>query len=356
MSRPKLFLLITLSLLIVLACNLPSALVSQPQTAEGGTDTPLPELSHIETTPSETALLIETAVSTESPMFVPTENPTATPTENPTSSPTVTPTKIPCNQARFISDVTIPDGSQFSPNENFTKTWRLKNTGSCSWNSGYAIVFINGDAMNAPSAVQITAGSVAPGAEVDVSVNMKAPAVAGTYRGNWELRDNANGIFGVNNSQQGYFWVEIQVKEVSAPQSIPDWPVVKKGAQGAEVYAIQYLLRAHGSSLNADGIFGPITKTEVQSFQTAKGLSADGIVGPKTWNALITAKTVKNGSSGNPVFAVQRLLKKFGYTLNIDGIFGPITTQAIKDFQTKYGLKVDGIVGPETWKALVSLP
>lgn len=359
MASKKILIPVSFLILAILACNFATAGQTQP-----GTTTPeLPLLTTSETNLSESQASDSTpedttAGSAENPVVtteVPSPTFTTIATETPTSSPTITPTEIPCNQARFVSDVTIPDGTKLSPNENFKKTWRLKNTGSCTWTSGYAIVFINGDAMNAPGAVQITNGTVAPGNEVDVSVNLKAPANAGTYRGNWKLRDGANTIFGVKNSDQGYFWVEIQVKAAAQP-TIPDWPLVKKGDQGAEVHAIQHLLRAHGYSLTVDGIFGNKTRAEVQAFQAAKGLSADGIVGAKTWNALISGKTVQNGSSGEAVFAVQRLLHKFGYTLTIDGKFGPITTQAVKDFQQKYGLKVDGIVGPETWKALVSLP
>jgi peptidoglycan hydrolase-like protein with peptidoglycan-binding domain len=335
--------IIVILILVSLACNLPLAAQSSTTTTETPTGTIMAE------TPSA-----ETATETL-PAATPTDTLVPTSTDTPVPTPTMTPTEIPCNQARFVSDVTIPDGTKFSPNENFKKTWRLKNTGSCTWTSGYDIVFINGDAMNAPDSVQITSASVAPGGEVNVSANMTAPDSPGTYRGNWKLRDGSNHVFGVENSDNGLFWVEIKVKAPAAV-TIPDWPLVKNGDQGANVYAVQYLLRAHGSSLNADGKFGPITRNEVISFQGSKGLSVDGIVGPQTWTALISGKTVKKGSSGEAVKAAQRLLKKFGYSLNVDGIFGTKTDQAVNDFQTKYGLQVDGIVGPQTWQALVALP
>jgi len=128
-------------------------------------------------------------------------------------TPTPSDTPIPCNLAKFLSDVTVPDGTIFEPGETFTKTWRLKNVGSCAWTSGYDIVFFGGDAMDAPASVQLTAGTVNPGQNVDVSVDMTAPASEGTYQGNWKLREPGDELFGIDNSTSGLFWVEIEVKE-----------------------------------------------------------------------------------------------------------------------------------------------
>ncbi|TFH33181.1 MAG: hypothetical protein E4G99_11795, partial [Anaerolineales bacterium] len=111
---------------------------------------------------------------------------TATPTA--TITPTVTPTEIPCDRATFVSDVTVPDGSDYAPGDTFVKTWRLRNTGSCTWTSSYDLVFHSGDAMNAPADVQLTSGTVAPGATLDVSVQLKAPNSQGTYKGFFRIR------------------------------------------------------------------------------------------------------------------------------------------------------------------------
>lgn len=126
-------------------------------------------------------------------------------------TPTPSNTPIPCNRAEFVKDVNVPDGKEFDPGEDFTKTWRLKNTGSCTWTSGYDIVFDGGDSMDAPSSVQVTSGTIDPGETVDISVDLTAPDDAGTYRGNWKLRDSANVIFGIENSTSNVFWVEIKV-------------------------------------------------------------------------------------------------------------------------------------------------
>ena len=150
------------------------------------------------------------AEDTQTPTIAVEETPLPSVTPIPdTATPTETP--IPCNLAKFLDDVTIPDGTEFGPGESFTKTWRLSNIGSCAWTSGYDIVFFGGDAMSAPSAVQITTGTVNPGQSVQVSVNLTSPVTAGTFRGNWKLRDPSDVIFGIENSSSGSFWVEIVV-------------------------------------------------------------------------------------------------------------------------------------------------
>ncbi|MEX1071941.1 MAG: peptidoglycan-binding protein [Anaerolineales bacterium] len=141
------------------------------------------------------------------------------------------------------------------------------------------------------------------------------------------------------------------------PFEVPDWPLFRQGDEGPEVFAIQHLLRSHGYNLAVDGNFGPQTRQQVHAFQVDEGLGADGIVGPQTWGALIDTELLNQGDSGQAVRALQVLLRdKFGYNqVNVDGDFGPLTRSAVEDFQDEYDLDVDGIVGPETWQALVAI-
>ncbi|MFC7309231.1 peptidoglycan-binding protein [Streptomyces monticola] len=112
------------------------------------------------------------------------------------------------------------------------------------------------------------------------------------------------------------------------------------------------MVTAGGQSTTADGVFGSTTGQAVKRCQQAHGLAADGIVGPATWAAL--AKTVKEGSSGPAVRALQSALNaKTGAGLAVDGVFGPAVRTAVQRFQTKAGLTADGIVGPQTWKNLL---
>jgi hypothetical protein len=138
------------------------------------------------------------------------DSPTITPLPSSTPFPTASPTvSIPCDRAAFIKDVTIPDGMDFSPGDAFTKTWRLRNSGSCTWTTGYALVFDSGNSMGGAASTALTS-SVAPNQTVDISVNLTAPGTPDTYRGNWKLRNASGAIFGLGNSSIP-FYVEIDV-------------------------------------------------------------------------------------------------------------------------------------------------
>ena len=67
---------------------------------------------------------------------------------------------------------------------------------------------------------------------------------------------------------------------------------------------------------------------------------------------MATYKQVSYGSQGSDVTELQKLLNNHGYSLDVDGIFGDNTKNAVTDFQQKKGLNVDGIVGTNTWGTL----
>jgi hypothetical protein len=142
--------------------------------------------------------------------------PTATsePTITDTPQPTPTNTPIPCDHITFVKDISVPDGTEMVPGQQFTKTWRLKNSGSCTWTSGYSVVFDSGEAMGAPASKQLTVGTIAPGEVIDVSLDLKAPADPGSYRGNFKLRNSDGKVFGLGNKSSPFF-VEILIPESS---------------------------------------------------------------------------------------------------------------------------------------------
>jgi hypothetical protein len=167
-----------------------------PQTTPTATFTPgspTPDLALTAAFSTVSAQLTQSAALTPSPTA-----PQLTP---------ITPTVNVAGQAEratYVADVTVPDGTDFNAGATFTKTWRLKNDGSTTWTTAYTLAFISGEKLGGPDRVNLPL-DVAPGATVDVSVNLVAPSTNGTYRGYWKIV-NASGQF-VNDA----VYVEIDV-------------------------------------------------------------------------------------------------------------------------------------------------
>lgn len=139
--------------------------------------------------------------------------PTATPIPA-TSTPLPTATAVSyCDWVSFVKDVTIADGTKFMPGETFTKTWRLKNRGTCTWTADYMLVFTSGEPMGGTTAVRLP-GNVAPGQAVDVSVTLTAPAKRGHYLGYWMLRNASGVLFGYGDRANQAFYVDINVDDL----------------------------------------------------------------------------------------------------------------------------------------------
>jgi len=118
--------------------------------------------------------------------------------------------------SRFISDVAVFDGTQVSPSTPFTKIWRIKNVGERPWPPGTKMLFVGGDQMSAALAVPLPRRVVLPGEEIDVAVDMVAPAEVGRYIGYWRLCTPGGRRFGQR------VWCHIQVVDLdsSAAQDV----------------------------------------------------------------------------------------------------------------------------------------
>lgn len=200
---------ITLTMLVVLACGI--------SFGDG-----LSDEEKLQTAVAQTVAAIDLQPQQDSVQSQPTITlaPTATKKTDPTQTP------LPCNKAEFISE-TIPDGTEYDAGDTFTKTWRLKNIGTCTWNTNYKLVYASGDKMSGPANKNLTQ-SVAPGEQVDISVDLTAPASDGTYQGNWKIADD-QGDFFVHT-----IWVKIKVK----PAPFNDYSVTLDviPAQGGAVW------------------------------------------------------------------------------------------------------------------------
>jgi hypothetical protein len=142
-----------------------------------------------------TQLALTPPTATASPSPLPTlalPSPAATlPFVVPTSSGS---TASGCNNAAYVADVTVPDGTVIKPGASFDKTWTLLNTGSCAWNTSYKLAFFSGEGMSGSStAVSSTVNS---GGQVNMTVKMVAPSAGGSYTGYWRMQDDKGVSFG----------------------------------------------------------------------------------------------------------------------------------------------------------------
>ncbi len=209
----KILPIITLtSLLILTACYLPA---SKPVENAVFMQTSIAQTVEVR----QTQIAFETLVSTLTAQPTQTSLPrTVTPVAINTGISTyisATPTQkpTPCDWAAYVDDISIPDGTLLLPGQDFTKTWKLKNIGTCTWTPDYAIVFMEGSSLGAPASVKLN-NTIVPGSTIDVSVTMKAPNAAGSYTSNWLLKNASGNTFGLGTSARAYFWVKIQVNDL----------------------------------------------------------------------------------------------------------------------------------------------
>jgi peptidoglycan hydrolase-like protein with peptidoglycan-binding domain len=149
--------------------------------------------------------------------------------------------------------------------------------------------------------------------------------------------------------------------------------VLRRGTTGPQVAGWQRILAGAGHRIAVDGSFGPDTETATRAFQRQLGVEPDGIVGPATHEATARllawlaaqrpilavppfAGTVRRGSTGPAVRAVQARLRARGWRIAVDGIYGPDTEAIVRRFQTNKGLTIDGITGYVTWRVLWTAP
>ena len=212
--KKSIFVFVLLAL-VVSACSIP--IYVNPTTPPSpemvftqAAQTVAAELTRVGQIATPTSPLPDVPTATSTPIVTNTPLPTNSPVGTPTNTP------IPCNLATWdpaTIDVTIPDNTLMAPNQVFSKTWRIRNIGSCSWNSSYLLIFDHGDGLGFSSgyAQQLTSGVVNPGSWLDITVNnMKAPASSGTYTSFWRMRDPGGVVFGITPSG-GTFMVKIVV-------------------------------------------------------------------------------------------------------------------------------------------------
>ncbi len=158
-----------------------------------------PQVTYVVVTPENTAVSLPTAT----PLPASTALPTSTPIPAPTTSPHA------CNAVSFVSENPV-DGATFAPGATFTKSWRFKNVGTCTWNPNYKVVYSNGNTITGADTKKLP-NYVAPGETTDIVYTFKAPSTAGTYQTVFNLKDDEGNVF-------AQFWVQFKVKS-TAPTS-----------------------------------------------------------------------------------------------------------------------------------------
>ncbi len=212
--RLKLFFSVLLVTALLAACG--------PSATPGA---PTPDVAAVRTSAASTVVSQFTLTAAA---FTPTTAaPAATvPTDTPVPQGTATQTSLPVAQVTNAQgtvvtlcdkyswdpatvDVNVPDNTTMSPGQDFVKTWKIKNIGSCTWDNTYKLVFSYGsDKMKGQS--QPLTAAIAPGQEVDVSVQFTAPDLPGTYTSYWTL-ENAKGIaFQGNDNKVLYVQIVVQ--------------------------------------------------------------------------------------------------------------------------------------------------
>jgi hypothetical protein len=184
------------------------------QTALAAPTTPAPT-----NTPQELPTFAQPTTDAGAP---PTVSFDVTPTLEGVASPlpafTQVPTKAPaaalgdsCNNSAFEGDITIPDGTVIKPGADFKKTWKLRNTGTCTWDEGYTLVYVAGSTQNLDPynfEFQSSSDFVKGGGAIDMTLTLSAPCKPGKYEGHWRMRTDGGYYFGTLLS----VYIEVQEK------------------------------------------------------------------------------------------------------------------------------------------------
>jgi hypothetical protein len=149
------------------------------------------------------ALTVEAQIFPEGVPVSPSSAPTISPSPLASISPvTATGTSVPqiaagnCTASASLVGETYPDGTILQPGTTFTKVWHINNTGTCTWDSSWQLIFYNGDLLDGLTVYNFPQPAQ-PGQTVEVPVILRAPTENGTYTGEWMLKSPWGQSFGV---------------------------------------------------------------------------------------------------------------------------------------------------------------
>lgn len=145
----------------------------------------------------------------------------------------------PRDGAILVTDVNVPAGTRMQPGKEFTKTWRIRNTGRTTWEDGYQLAFLGDNSFDGPVTVPLPA--IGPGESAEVSIGLTAPISTGRHYSSWQPKSKAGQYFGE------IFRVEIDVMPIGAYDNAsfqsdvtyPDGQVVPAGQRFMKTWRIQ---------------------------------------------------------------------------------------------------------------------
>ena len=190
-------------ILIVSACGSPAQQDSVISTAVAQTVQAGESLTEIASKPTITP---RATLSTMTPAVTPTNPPTLAAAAPPDPN---------CAKATLVSE-NPPDGVLLRPGQNYWKTWTLMNTGTCTWNTSYSLIFWSGDLMGGLTSYPLN-DEVAPNEQKEISIFLQAPEAEGTFTGYWRLQSPWRSNFGVGPADEP-FYVQVVVTSEQDPE------------------------------------------------------------------------------------------------------------------------------------------
>lgn len=224
-----------LIMLVSIACNLPNYNLPEADASKVLTQVAINVSTNLTMTaaavapqstsiqPPPTWTLINNEKSNETPLppsstgviqTVTTLNPSvtdATRSLGPEAIFSVTPSSFPeaCIYRANLEYTNTSDGDLYTINKEFTKVWRLKNTGTCDWTISYEFFFVRGDLLGAKIAYPLTKIVIHPNGYADIKITMKAPHKPGIYIGYWMIRGDGH-VFGIGPKGTDPLWIKIE--------------------------------------------------------------------------------------------------------------------------------------------------
>lgn len=274
----KLFIVASVLAVILSACG------GQTSTE---TITPVSSETQVATAPptaTETSAITETVTS-------PTTSATQ-PADPATPQPSV-PTNPPdcMNSASFVADVTIPDNSNVEGGTTFTKTWRVRNTGTCIWGPQYTLAHYSDEQMGvlAPIPLEVTR----PAEEVDISVDLRAANSLGIHRANFVIKNPEGLIMSIDEDSR--LWVIINVTStVTMTPSATRTPTTIVGTPDGSVTATS----TGATGTTSDGVLADVPAACSVSLNEAKLIET------------ITAVNAYRARNNLPAYGVDALLSE----------------------------------------------